>query len=137
MTSANWRRIEKDLHTLATFNSTPGQGLTRLSYTEEYEGAQAYLREEMEKLGMSVRLDAMGNLIGRVEGESVSDLGTNLPGQRATLIKEGSLLPALAVGSHLDSVLGGGIYDGNVGIVCGLELVRMLQENGIHLSSIY
>ena len=118
MARADQRRIEKDLNVLATFNSTPGQGLTRLSYTKEYRDAQAYLRTEMEKLGMSVRLDAIGNLIGR--------LAAGLP-------EETSMQPALAVGSHLDSVRGGGIFDGNMGIVCGLEVARMLQENNVRL----
>lgn len=114
MIEANSRRIEKNLRELALYNATPGQGLTRLSYTKEYKGAADYLRKEMEALGMAVYTDAIGNLTGRVEG--------SVPG-----------LPALAVGSHLDSVRHGGIYDGNVGIVCGLELARMLKEGKMPL----
>lgn len=108
MIEANSRRIEKNLRELALYNATPGQGLTRLSYTKEYRGAADYLRKEMEAVGMAVCTDAIGNLTGRIEG--------SVPG-----------LPALAVGSHLDSVRHGGIYDGNTGIVCGLELARMLK----------
>ena len=114
MIEANSRRIEKNLRELALYNATPGQGLTRLSYTKEYKGAADYLRKEMEALGMAVYTDAIGNLTGRVEG--------SVP-----------RLPALAVGSHLDSVRHGGIYDGNVGIVCGLELARMLKEGKMPL----
>lgn len=137
MIRANQERIEKDLNMLATFNSTPGQGLTRLSYTKEYRDAQAYLREEMEKLGMSVRLDAMGNLIGRLVRIPLEEPLRYETGWEEKSVQKEWALPALAVGSHLDSVLGGGIYDGNVGIVCGLELVRMLQENGVQLRHPY
>ena len=136
MARADQRRIEKDLNVLATFNSTPGQGLTRLSYTKEYRDAQAYLRTEMEKLGMSVRLDAIGNLIGRLaagfpeEGQPGCEKNLNEQKEKP---QETSMQPALAVGSHLDSVRGGGIFDGNMGIVCGLEVARMLQENNVRL----
>lgn len=126
MSKADQKRIEADLFQLAKYNSTPGKGLTRLSYTEEFRQAQSYLREEMEKLGMTVRSDAIGNLIGRAEGR----LSQNRK-------DEGAHIPALAVGSHLDSVRCGGIYDGNVGIVCGLEIRRMCRENGVQLRHPY
>ena len=137
MMKANQKRIEGDINELAAFNATPGKGLTRLSYTEEYREAQGYLRMEMEKLGMSVRLDAIGNLIGRLDGTNSGRARhneKNMTGRKDELVQGDPKLPALAVGSHLDSVLNGGIFDGNVGIVCGLELARMLQENSIQLS---
>ena len=85
MTFANRSRIEQTVEALAQFNATPGAGITRLSYTAEYRAAQAYLKQELEAAGLSVRLDPMGNLIGRKEGTDRS-------------------LAAIAVGSHLDSV---------------------------------
>ena len=65
MTFANRSRIEQTVEALVQFNATPGAGITRLSYTAEYRAAQAYLKQELEAAGLSVRLDPMGNLIGR------------------------------------------------------------------------
>ena len=114
MAFANRSRIEQTVEALAQFNATPGAGITRLSYTTEYRAAQAYLKQELEAAGLSVRLDSMGNLIGRKEGTDRS-------------------LAAIAVGSHLDSVRNGGKYDGAMGIICGLELARMMQEDNLSL----
>ena len=114
MAFANQSRIEQTVEALAQFNATPGAGITRLSYTTEYRAAQAYLKQELEAAGLSVRLDPIGNLIGRKEGIDRS-------------------LAAIAVGSHLDSVRNGGKYDGAMGIICGLELARMMQEDNLSL----
>mgnify|MGYP000900956172 CR=1 FL=1 len=114
MAFANQSRIEQTVEALAQFNATPGAGITRLSYTTEYRAAQAYLKQELEAAGLSVRLDPIGNLIGRKEGTDRS-------------------LAAIAVGSHLDSVRNGGKYDGAMGIICGLELARMMQEDNLSL----
>jgi tetratricopeptide (TPR) repeat protein len=65
----------------------------------------------MAAAGLEVRLDAVGNVIGR------------RPGRRDTL-------PALMVGSHVDSVDGGGRYDGMLGVMGGIELARLLAERG-------
>ena len=57
MAFANQSRIEQTVEALAQFNATPGAGITRLSYTTEYRAAQAYLKQELEAAGLSVRLD--------------------------------------------------------------------------------
>lgn len=114
MAFANKERIARTLEALAQYGATTGGGVTRLSYTEEYRAAQDYLRREMETAGLTVRIDPMGNLIGRREGAD-------------------SALAAIAVGSHLDSVRNGGHFDGAMGVVCGLELARMLREDGLAL----
>ena len=118
MSFADKTRIAQAIEALARFNATPGAGVTRRSYTKEYRDAQEYLRRELEAEGLSVRLDPVGNLIGRREGT------------------EGTLA-AIAVGSHLDTVCGGGKFDGAVGIVCALELARMMREDGLSLRHPY
>lgn len=62
-------RIQKDIERLAVFNANPGNGLTRLSFTEEHKKAQDYIISQMEDAGLSVRVDACGTIIGRLEGE--------------------------------------------------------------------
>ena len=64
--------------------------------------------------GASIRIDAAGNLIGRLEGTE--------PG-----------LPALVTGSHLDTVPTGGRFDGALGVLAGLEVIRSLKDQGISL----
>ena len=55
------KRIQNDIETLATFNETPGCGVTRSSYTKEDKMAKEYLISEMEKIGLTVYED--GNII--------------------------------------------------------------------------
>jgi len=66
----------------------------------------------MKEAGMSVCIDNFGNLIGRLEGKNQD-------------------LPVLMMGSHLDSQPYGGRFDGVAGVLCAIEVVRTLHENGI------
>lgn len=61
-------RIQRDIEALAAFNADPGNGLTRLSFSEEHKNAQEYIVSQMEEAGLSVRIDACGTIIGRLEG---------------------------------------------------------------------
>lgn len=104
-------RIQKDIETLATFTATPGKGVTRSSYSEEDKRAKAYIRGEMEKLGLTIYEDSFGTLFGRKEGT----------------LKDA---PVVMFGSHYDSVVNGGAFDGVAGTVSALEVMRVLVENG-------
>lgn len=104
-------RIKQNLESLAGFNQTPGQGCTRLSYTEEFKKASLYLKNEMLSAGLSVREDAAGNLIGRYPGKTDG--------------------PVLMTGSHFDTVPHGGSFDGQAGICAALEALRVMRENHI------
>ena len=104
--------IVKALDALQKFTATPGYGVTRLPYTEEARAACAYLKERMEAVGLSVRLDNSGAVIGRLEGKSPS---------------------TIMIGSHFDSVKHGGAYDGIAGVVCAIEVARLLKESGKEL----
>lgn len=104
-------RIRRDLESLAQFNATPGEGLTRLSYTAEHAQAAEYIRSAMEAAGLSVRTDAAGNIIGRLEGSEPE-------------------LPSVMIGSHFDSVRHGGSFDGQIGVVAALETARVMRDEG-------
>ena len=104
--------IVKALGALQKFTATPGCGVTRFPYTEEARAACAYLRERMEAVGLAVRLDNSGAVIGRLEGK-----------KPATIM----------IGSHFDSVKHGGAYDGIAGVVCAIEVARLLKESGKEL----
>lgn len=109
---ANAARIQKDIEALAAFNATPGEGLTRMTFTPEHKGAQEYLIRTMEAAGLTVRIDPAGSIIGRLEG------------------REPDLAPVMA-GSHYDSVPHGGNFDGPAGVVMGLETARVFQDLGL------
>ena len=103
-------RIQSDLETLATYTSTPGNGVTRSSYSKEDTLAKEYLIKEMEKIGLHIYEDGFGTLFGRKEGT----------------LKDA---PVVMFGSHYDSVVNGGAFDGAAGSVAALEVMRVLKEN--------
>lgn len=109
--SISLKKLEKLFAELADYGKNPEGGITRLSYSAEFQEAQAMLAAFMKNIGMTVTVDAIGNLIGTYPGRDNS-------------------LPALCCGSHLDSVPNGGAFDGALGIVSALECLRSWhQEN--------
>ena len=103
-------RIKKDLEVLATYTSTPGFGVTRSSYSKEDKQAREYLIREMEKLNLKIYEDGISTLFGRKEGTMAE-------------------APVIMIGSHYDSVVNGGAFDGPVGCIAALEVLRVLEEN--------
>lgn len=89
-------------------------GLTRVFLSREQQAANDLVLGWMRAAGMSARLDAIGNVVGRYEGER--------PG-----------LPCLMMGSHLDTVRDAGRYDGMLGVVAAIECVRALHARGRRL----
>ena len=91
---------------------TDGPGTTRLPFSEEEMQARAYVMDYMRSLGLEVTVDAIGNICGRLAGRDPQ-------------------LAAVWTGSHIDTVREAGKFDGVVGVVAGLEAVRLIQENHI------
>lgn len=105
------QNLKEIIEKLSSFNSTPGNGITRFSYNEEDNKARAYIIELCKSMGLTIRIDSVGNIFARLEGSN-------------------PLLPPIMTGSHIDSVLNGGCYDGVVGVAGALEAVRTMIENG-------
>jgi allantoate deiminase len=105
-------RIAKDLEYLKQFTSTPGEGCTRLPFTKEARGAVDYLTKIMKEAGLEVHEDVAGNVFGVLKGEDPE-------------------APCVMMGSHFDSVINGGDFDGIAGVVCAIEVARQLKEAGI------
>jgi len=112
----NKERVKRDIENLSSFNSTPGKGVTRLAFSKEDSQARNYLKTQMKKAGLEIYEDGYGSLFGRLEGKN-------------------SDLPIVMIGSHYDTVVNGGPFDGVVGIVAGIEIVRVLQENNYKLNN--
>jgi len=112
MYKSNVERIKKDIESLARFNATPGNGLTRFTYSKEDRKARDYIKREMANMGLKVYEDAVGTIVGRLEGRQ-------------------NKAPAVMIGSHFDSVKNGGNFDGPAGVVTGLEIARVLKEKNL------
>lgn len=101
------------LDELARCTSEEGR-LTRLSLTPAHKAAATEVQRWMEEAGMTARLDAIGNVVGRYEGST--------PG-----------LPALLLGSHIDTVPDAGKYDGMLGVITAIAAVAELHRQGQRL----
>ena len=110
--NVNPDRIDADLKRLAEFTD-PNLPYTRRAFSPYYEEARRWLAERFRDAGLDTRVDPAGNLIGRL-GEGGG--------------------PVLMLGSHIDTVEAGGRFDGIVGVLGALEVVRCLRESGITLS---
>lgn len=104
-------RIAQDLDALKQFTATPGNGCTRLPFSKEARAAVNYLRQLMLDAGLTVHEDEAGNIFGVLPGKDPS-------------------LPCVMSGSHYDSVLHGGDYDGIAGVITALETARLLKASG-------
>lgn len=107
----NIKRLQNTLKKLNQFTD-PGQGINRLAYTKTERNARRFLIDLFKEENMTVKLDAVGNIIARREGIDPN-------------------LPAVAFGSHIDSVYEAGRYDGTIGVLAALEVIRSLNEQSI------
>jgi hydantoinase/carbamoylase family amidase len=98
---------------LATYNDDPAAGgITREVFTPTYERSVGFVSGLMRDAGLEVRRDAFGNLYGRLEGTDPS-------------------LPAVRTGSHFDTTLNAGRYDGVVGVLGAIEAIGALRDRGL------
>ncbi|MDQ0201536.1 Zn-dependent hydrolase [Neobacillus ginsengisoli] len=107
----NGERLKDELERFANFGRTVNNGVTRLSLSEEDRLVRDYFCTCCEELGLTVKVDDMGSMYATLEGTENK--------------------PPIVIGSHLDTVKKGGRFDGVLGVVAGLEVVRTLVENHI------
>lgn len=109
-------RIKNDLEMISTFSKKNQEGTTRISYSKEYREAINYLKEVMRVVSDSVWEDDIGNLWCEIKSKTKTN-------------------KSIVIGSHLDTVNCGGYFDGQAGIVSGLEIFRHIYEEGIELET--
>jgi N-carbamoyl-L-amino-acid hydrolase len=102
--------VINEIEKIACFGKGP-RGITRLAFTQTAAQAQDYVKNLMEEAGLSVTIDPIGNIIGRLEGQDKT-------------------LPAVITGSHLDTVPEGGKYDGVLGVIGGLVAISRIKDRG-------
>ena len=110
------RRIMLDLRTLSKFTESTEGGCTRLPFSKAAYDAKEFIRYIMCDAGLKVMEDNAGNIFGVMEGKNPS-------------------APCVMMGSHYDSVINGGNFDGIAGVACAVEVARMLKDAGVVLES--
>ena len=105
----NGERLWDSLMELARIGATPKGGVCRLALTELDGQARDLFVRWAEAAGCSVRVDAIGNIFARRPGRN-------------------DRLPAVLTGSHIDTQPTGGKFDGNFGVLAGLEVLRSLND---------
>jgi N-carbamoyl-L-amino-acid hydrolase len=108
----NGKRLRAALEDMATIGATPGGGVQRLALSNEDKQARELFVHWLQDLGLDITVDDMGNIFGKRDG------------------KHADLQPVMT-GSHLDSQPKGGRFDGALGVLGSLEVLRTLNENGI------
>jgi beta-ureidopropionase / N-carbamoyl-L-amino-acid hydrolase len=110
--TVNKRRLMRDLNSIGRIGIGDHGAVTRLVFSIKELRSRQLLIHLMRQAGLKIHIDAIGNIFGRFEGSDT----------RA---------PAVLAGSHLDTVIHGGKYDGPVGVIGALEAVRTIGENKI------
>jgi N-carbamoyl-L-amino-acid hydrolase len=104
--------MEDRIIALGKFGTNPEGGVSRVAYSDADIAGRAYVMSLMKAAGLEVSIDVAGNIIGHRKGSDPK-------------------LPFIAFGSHIDSVPGGGNYDGDVGSLGAIECIELLNENKI------
>jgi N-carbamoyl-L-amino-acid hydrolase len=108
----NGKRLRASLEEMAKIGATPGGGVQRLALSDEDKKARGLFIKWLHEIGLEVMIDEMGNIFGKRAGKSTD------------------LSPVMS-GSHIDSQPKGGRFDGILGVMGALEVVRTLNDRGI------
>jgi len=109
----NGTRLNERIEKLATIGKDENGGVSRFSYTGTEKEANELVQQWMEEAGLTVQEDAVGNIIGSLEGTED--------------------LPVIVLGSHIDTVPNGGKYDGALGVLTAIEVAHSLKDHGKRL----
>jgi N-carbamoyl-L-amino-acid hydrolase len=104
-------RLHGRLVALGKIGALPGGGVSRLALSDADRAGRDQVTAWMRDLGLAVTVDRIGNVLGIRSGEVDG--------------------PPVMMGSHIDTVKAGGIYDGNLGVLAGLEVIAVLNDLGL------
>lgn len=108
----NFSRLKEDILALSQFGRDKRGGITRPSFSQADLEAREWLKEKAKGAGLVFRQDGAGNIFGRLEGKGKT----------------------IMIGSHIDTVVNGGMFDGSIGVLSALECLRRIKEEGLNLS---
>lgn len=110
--AVNMRRLMRDLNAIGRIGIGDRGAVTRLVFSIKELRSRQLLIHLMRQAGLKIQIDAIGNIFGRFDGSDPH-------------------APAVLAGSHLDTVIHGGKYDGPVGVIGALEAIRTINENKV------
>ena len=108
----NIERLKRNIEELGGIGRDPRGGVSRPSFSNADLEARAWLKKKIEAAGLAYRVDGAGNIFGRLGGDG----------------------PLVMAGSHIDTVLNGGRFDGASGVLAALEAVQRICEEGYRLA---
>jgi len=104
-------RLLRRLAALGSIGDTGDGGVCRLALTDDDRDGRDLVVSWMDELGLRVEVDAIGNVVGTWPADATD--------------------PAVMMGSHIDTVRTGGRYDGNLGVLAGLEVIETVRSAGV------
>ncbi|MET0066644.1 MAG: Zn-dependent hydrolase [Candidatus Thiodiazotropha sp.] len=107
-------RLKSDIETLAAIGRAEDHGIYRMAFTDADIAAREWLRSRITEAGLGIHQDGAANLFGRLNWQSDA--------------------AAVMTGSHIDTVPGAGHLDGALGVLCGLEALRVIKERNLPLA---
>lgn len=110
--AADPERMQQRIEALSRFGANPEGGVSRVAFSDADIAGRAFIMDLMRDVGLAVRVDTAGNIIGRRDGTNPD-------------------LPPILFGSHIDSVPGGGNYDGDVGVIGAIEVIDLLEVQNL------
>lgn len=108
--SININRLMNCINDLGKIGYEDGIGTTRQAYSKSFYEGRDFVEELMKNAGLKTNIDKVGNLTGYLEGSCNEKI--------------------ISMGSHIDTVIGGGIFDGALGVLAAIEVVRTMKEAG-------
>jgi N-carbamoyl-L-amino-acid hydrolase len=108
-TRINSNRLKEDITELSKIGRDQNGGINRPSFSKADLEARDWLKNRLKNAGLEVRQDGAGNIFGRIEGEGKT----------------------VMAGSHIDSVIHGGMFDGPAGVLSALECLRTIKEKNL------
>jgi len=111
MIKCNANRLQKLIEVFSEYGKTDNNGVTRLALSAEDIEARKKFQTLCEVVGMTVKYDDMGNMYATLQGKQN--------------------LPPIVIGSHLDSVIKGGRFDGVLGVLTAIEAIYTIKEENI------
>ncbi len=105
----NLDRLRRDIEELGKIGQDSRGGISRPSFSRADLEAREWLKKRIESAGLTLRQDGAGNIFGRLEGKGKT----------------------IMAGSHIDTVINGGMFDGSIGVLSALECLRRIKEEGL------